>query len=365
MYYGNSPSYDDDTPSDLPYNNNEAEPIHPGYYTTTWLPPSNSSSTPYGIENERELEAYAERATNRIWTWDEIHPAYRDHPADDPYADVTYTEATDEPPPEHWIQARPTQLLTTHLPIDNFLPVENYTEWSEPIMIHPPTDEGEYDEISDEYLAQVAQRIESVRRQMREWETEEVDDEVSEDLVSLPDPDNTSIHPCHSPNTPTLNTTLPLYPKDNPTMITTSSIPSGEYQVFLAQDKPLPIRHPPLSAQPRAFSRPNRSPPPRHRQTHPISPHSQTKTPQYAVKHRARFRRDKSSQTNLNDTPHHGLPVPQAKDPPQPPNLNSLRHVPSHLLQSTLEDVLRLADHLSRRANAEQRILKKTGKTPD
>jgi hypothetical protein len=81
------------------------------------------------------------------------------------------------------------------------------------------------------------------------------------------------------------------------------------------------------------------------------------------VKHCARFCNNRSTQTD--DILHFGRPTPQAKDPPQPFNLNSLHDVPPHLLQSTLDDALRLVAHLSRRTGAERRILKKAGKTLD
>ena len=45
--------------------------------------PTTRSSPPLSsVEQACELEAYAEAAANRIYFWDEIHPAYRDHPTD-------------------------------------------------------------------------------------------------------------------------------------------------------------------------------------------------------------------------------------------------------------------------------------------
>jgi len=50
----------------------------PAHYVNTIPYPLVQSN----IEHACELEAYAEAAMNRSYSWDGIHPAYRDHPAD-------------------------------------------------------------------------------------------------------------------------------------------------------------------------------------------------------------------------------------------------------------------------------------------
>lgn len=60
--------------------------------------------TPNSIEHACELEAYAEAMANRTYSWDEIHPAYRDHLTDsycEPSQPLTddeeyYEDVTDE-----------------------------------------------------------------------------------------------------------------------------------------------------------------------------------------------------------------------------------------------------------------------------
>jgi hypothetical protein len=339
-YYDDATSYDETEPTyldgykdyrdsieaDEVYNHDEeAEPTHLDD-ATTWLPPPSPSL--YGIEHARELEAYAEAASSRTPTWDEVHPAYRDdHPADDSnYSDSASINSSSE----HWIQARPIQLLTHHV--------------AEP---QPPIDDGEYIDITDEYLEDVAQQMAAIQSRMAEWEAEDAAEEVLEDMedealdnpVISPDPDHTPPHSCYSDTTP-------------PATVT------NDDQVFSVQDRPLPVRHPPLHLNhsfPR--NRPNRP----TRLTHPTPPHSQAAQSHHAVKHRARLRNNRSTQTDY--IPHPGPPTSQAKDPPQPFNLSSLRHVPPHLLQPTLDDAIRLVDHLSRRVSAERRIQKRTRTT--
>ena len=89
------------------------------------------------IVSEHELDAYAEAASNRIYTWDKVHLAYREHSTDDNYSYLVNVD----PSPGQWIQARPIQLLTTHIPIDEFS--------------EDPDDTDELEEISDEYLEEV------------------------------------------------------------------------------------------------------------------------------------------------------------------------------------------------------------------
>jgi hypothetical protein len=134
----------------------------------------------YKIEHERELESYAEVAANRTPTWDEVHPAYHNHPADDSnYKDSAGIDSSSE----HWIQARPIQLLTHHV-----------TE------SQPPINDDEYIDITDEYLEEVAQQIIAIQRQMAEWKAEYEAEEVSDEAVILSNPDNTPLIHYYPPN---------------------------------------------------------------------------------------------------------------------------------------------------------------------
>ena len=87
-YYNEPVCYTDEG---TPYNPDyyDPAPSNPTYYDDT---PSNpvyhADTPPYD-----ELEAYAEVASNRIYTEDEIHPAYRDHPMS--------SNHEDPPTPEH------------------------------------------------------------------------------------------------------------------------------------------------------------------------------------------------------------------------------------------------------------------------
>jgi hypothetical protein len=123
----------------------EAELAHLNNNTFTWLLPPPPMPTPFETVPEHELEAYAEAASNRILNWDDIHPAYRDHPTDDKYENTA--NVPDPSSGGHWIQARPIQLLTTHI--------------AEPV--YTPTDDEEYEEISDEYLEQVQLHQENLK----------------------------------------------------------------------------------------------------------------------------------------------------------------------------------------------------------
>jgi hypothetical protein len=46
------------------------------------VPAHYNDTVPDAVEHALELEAYAEAAANRTYSWDEIHPAYRNHPID-------------------------------------------------------------------------------------------------------------------------------------------------------------------------------------------------------------------------------------------------------------------------------------------
>ena len=77
---------------------------------------------PEAVEHARELETYAEVAANRIYTWDEVHPAYRDH----------LTESYDEP-------------VQTSFDDDDY-----------------------YEDVTDEELAEMNLRCENYQKQMME-----------------------------------------------------------------------------------------------------------------------------------------------------------------------------------------------------
>jgi hypothetical protein len=117
------------------------EPAHSdNSNVTTWSPPLSSS-----IEHAHELEAYAEAATNRrTYTWDDIHPAYRDCPSD------------------------------------------SYCE-----LVQPPADDNEYyDDITDEELAEINCRCIEHQKQMMEGKVEEIVENASEDVGDGDDDDD-------------------------------------------------------------------------------------------------------------------------------------------------------------------------------
>ena len=91
--------------------------------------PTTRSSPPLSsVEQACELEAYAEAAANRIYSWDEIHPAYRDHPTD------------------------------------------NYCE-----LMQPPADDDEYyEDVTDEELAEMNRRCTEYQKQMTKRKVEDV-----------------------------------------------------------------------------------------------------------------------------------------------------------------------------------------------
>jgi hypothetical protein len=94
--------YDDNPPYNPTY---YANTTHYYHHTSAHLVDTSqySFSTPANYERACELEAYAEAASNRIYSWDEIHPAYRDYPTDNhcepiqpPFDDEYYDDITDE-----------------------------------------------------------------------------------------------------------------------------------------------------------------------------------------------------------------------------------------------------------------------------
>ena len=89
-----------------------------------------SFSVPDATEHAYELEAYAESAANRTYTWDEIHPAYHDQPTDNYY--------------------EPTQL-----PVD---------------------DEEDYEDVTDEELAEMNRRCMEYQKQLAERKVKEVNE---------------------------------------------------------------------------------------------------------------------------------------------------------------------------------------------
>jgi hypothetical protein len=114
VYYDNSPSetiyynntlpdhvYEDDSPSEpAHYDDTSAhdDNIHSDFShlddVTTWSSPLPPMS--YEVEDELELEAYAEAAANRSYSEDEIHPAYRDNLVTEPIHDDNSSYLEDE-----------------------------------------------------------------------------------------------------------------------------------------------------------------------------------------------------------------------------------------------------------------------------
>ena len=78
-----------------------------------------------------ELEAYAEAASNRTYTDDEIHPAYRDNPSDDDYMDLSNTV---EPPEDDLHPANPELYYEdeVHPAYRNYPVNDNYEELPTP-----------------------------------------------------------------------------------------------------------------------------------------------------------------------------------------------------------------------------------------
>jgi hypothetical protein len=120
QYSFSTPTRNNITPNSVYYNNSS-------YNATSWSSPLSS-----GIVHARELEAYAEAASNRTYSWDEIHPAYRDHPTD------------------------------------------NYCD-----PIQPNVDDDEYyEDVTDEELAEMNRRCMEYQRQKAEKEVRDVEDNV-------------------------------------------------------------------------------------------------------------------------------------------------------------------------------------------
>ena len=102
-HYYSEPAYVEDT-SNYSYsipNHDDYSPSEPIYYDH-----NNTSDTVHYADTPSydELEAYAEAASNRMYTEDEIHPAYRDNPSDDDYTDLSDTV---EPPEDDLHPANP------------------------------------------------------------------------------------------------------------------------------------------------------------------------------------------------------------------------------------------------------------------
>ena len=154
------------------------------------------------VEHARELEAYAEAAVNRTYSWDEIHPAYRNH-----------------------------------------LP-NSYYEPMQPLV----NDDEYYEDVTDEELAEMNRRCMEYQKQMTERKVEdvnvagtveaekevypeevgvevEVNDEdhpqpippfhwTSLTVISLPDTPTCKLHP-PSPAVPDILTPNPHLPSPN------------------------------------------------------------------------------------------------------------------------------------------------------
>ena len=171
-FYGNFPSdpvyYDELPPEPNYYNDSAPDMIH--YFET----PSYD-----------ELEAYAEAASNRTYTADEIHPAYRDDPFSGNYMESSNTF---EPPN---IGIRPVNHAhPTGSNHEDSLTSEHHWEeytWigrefdNGIIKYDPPTDPTFYipsshDNAPDDDLVQSIELIGAVLEDYREWFTREADD---------------------------------------------------------------------------------------------------------------------------------------------------------------------------------------------
>jgi hypothetical protein len=190
-YYNNTPSdlpfepiYHDDTPTgDLVYyDDTHSEPTTHFDNTTTWSPPTLSTS----YEIACELEAYAEAAANRIYTEDEIHPAYRDHPDDhlqhepDPpvLAEPHYKDETHQAYRDHSTNDNHEDASTSEYKDYDWI---EYWYENGVISYEPPADPRFYipsshDNSSDEDLTEAVELIGHVINEYREWFTDEGDD---------------------------------------------------------------------------------------------------------------------------------------------------------------------------------------------
>ena len=136
-YYDDTPHpiYDDNPPYNPTYYANTPHYYH---HTSAHLVDTSqySFSEPANYNHARELEAYAEAASNRIYSWDEIHPAYRDHLTD------------------------------------------NYCE-----PIQPPVDDEYYDDVTDEELAEINRRCMEYQKQMAEKDVVDVEGDTMENCA--------------------------------------------------------------------------------------------------------------------------------------------------------------------------------------
>jgi hypothetical protein len=113
VYYDNFPSetiyynntlpdhvYEDDSPSEpAHYDDTSAYDDSHLDNVTTWSSPLPPMS--YEVEDELELEAYAEAAVNRSYSEDEIHPAYRDNLVTEPIYDDNSSYSEDDVHPAY------------------------------------------------------------------------------------------------------------------------------------------------------------------------------------------------------------------------------------------------------------------------
>jgi hypothetical protein len=198
-YHVDTPSYDDVHPGPSCYVDDNSF-VDGNLEADTWLPPL--SPTSHGIENERELEAYAEAAVNRILTLDEIHPAYLNHSLTLPVSESNHPDHHCPPPSSDeihpaYLNHPPTLPVLNHP--DRHCPPLSTTYLRRPVSYHyddyywtthssangvkydPPSDPTFYDTTShdcasDEDLADTAQRIETVLEERREWDVEDAVD---------------------------------------------------------------------------------------------------------------------------------------------------------------------------------------------
>ena len=195
VYYDNSPMdsvYYEDTPTDLDPIYDEDTPSNPIYYDIT-LDPTGYADTP----SHDELETYAEAASNRTYSEDEIHPAYRDQPtgSDHTYFSNTIIPSEDEIHPTY--HNPPTNdnyedLLTIVEPLEdpsNYDHDHSYKDYTWTvhkfdngvIRYNPPTDPTFYtlsshDNAPDEDLVETVRLTGIVLEEYREFFIREADD---------------------------------------------------------------------------------------------------------------------------------------------------------------------------------------------
>ena len=115
------------------YHNTSAHLVDTSQYSFS-IPAHYDDAVHNPLEHACELEAYAEAAANRVYSWDEIHPAYRDHLTD---------------------------------------------SYGEPMQ--PPVDDDEYyEDVTNEELAEMNRRCMEYQKQLVERKVEDEEQDIEE-----------------------------------------------------------------------------------------------------------------------------------------------------------------------------------------